>query len=105
MGVLAERGPEWVSPYTLPMMIPNMVAGHIAMEWGIRGYSSCPVTACSASAHAIGEGLDLIRAGRADAVVCGGAEAAGDPRRGRRVRGNEGAVDPQRRPGAGVAAL
>jgi 3-oxoacyl-[acyl-carrier-protein] synthase II len=45
------------------------------MEWGIRGYSSCPVTACSASAHAVGEGLDLIRAGRADAVVCGGAEA------------------------------
>ena len=75
MGVLNERGPDWVSPYTLPMMIPNMVAGHIAMEWGIRGYSSCPVTACSASAHAIGEGLDLIRAGRADAVVCGGAEA------------------------------
>ena len=73
--VLAERGPEWVSPYTLPMMIPNMVAGEVAMEWGIRGYSSCTSTACSASAQAIGEGLDLIRAGRADAVVCGGTEA------------------------------
>ena len=70
-----SAGPEWVSPYTLPMMIPNMVAGEVAMEWGIRGYSSCPVTACSASAPAIGEGLDLIRAGRADAVVCGGSEA------------------------------
>ena len=75
MAVLNERGPDWVSPYTLPMMIPNMVAGQIAMEWGIRGYSSCTVTACSASAQAIGEGLDLIRAGRADAVVCGGSEA------------------------------
>ena len=75
MEVLSERGAEWVSPYTLPMMIPNMVAGHVAMEWGLRGYSSCTVTACSASAQAIGESLDLIRAGRVDAVVCGGAEA------------------------------
>jgi 3-oxoacyl-[acyl-carrier-protein] synthase II len=74
--VLRDRGPDWVSPYTLPMMIPNMVAGHVAMEWGIQGYSSCTVTACSASAQAIGEALDLIRAGRADAVVCGGSEAA-----------------------------
>jgi 3-oxoacyl-[acyl-carrier-protein] synthase II len=76
MTVLAERGPDWVSPYTLPMMIPNMVVGQVAMEWGIRGFSSCTVTACSASAQAIGEGLDLIRAGRADAVVCGGSEAS-----------------------------
>jgi 3-oxoacyl-[acyl-carrier-protein] synthase II len=73
---LSERGPEWVSPYALPMLIPNMTAGHIAMEWGILGYSSCTVTACSASAQAIGESLDLIRAGRVDAVVCGGGEAA-----------------------------
>ena len=75
MEVLNERGADWVSPYTLPMMIPNMVAGHVAMEWGLRGYSTCTVTACSASAQAIGESLDLIRAGRVDAVVCGGAEA------------------------------
>jgi 3-oxoacyl-[acyl-carrier-protein] synthase II len=76
MGVLNDRGPEWVNPYALPMMIPNMTAGHIAMEFGIRGYSSCTVTACSASAQAIGEALDIIRAGRVDAVVCGGSEAA-----------------------------
>jgi 3-oxoacyl-[acyl-carrier-protein] synthase II len=74
--VLSARGPEWVNPYLLAMMIPNMVAGHVAMEWGIRGPSTCTVTACSASAHAIGESVDLIRAGRADAVVCGGSEAA-----------------------------
>jgi 3-oxoacyl-[acyl-carrier-protein] synthase II len=73
--VLRQRGPDWVSPYSLTMMIPNMVAGHVAMEWGIRGYSSCTVTACSASAQAIGEALDLIRAGRVDAMVCGGSEA------------------------------
>ncbi len=74
--VLNARGPDWVNPYSLPMMIPNMTAGHIAMEWGIRGYSSCTVTACAASAQAIGEGLDLIRAGRVDSIVCGGSEAA-----------------------------
>jgi 3-oxoacyl-[acyl-carrier-protein] synthase II len=73
--VLNQRGPDWVSPYTLPMMIPNMVAGNVAMEWRLRGYSSCTVTACSASAQAVGESLDLIRAGRVDVVVCGGAEA------------------------------
>ncbi len=72
---LLERGPDWISPYLLPMLIPNMVAGQIAMEWGVRGPSSCTVTACSASAQAIGESLDLIRAGRVDAVICGGAEA------------------------------
>jgi 3-oxoacyl-[acyl-carrier-protein] synthase II len=76
VAVLSRRGPEWVSPYTLPMMIPNMAVGEVAMEWGVRGYSSCTATACSASAHAIGTGLDLIRAGRVDAVICGGAEAA-----------------------------
>lgn len=75
LDVLNQRGPEWVSPYTLPMMIPNMVAGNVAMEWGLRGYSNCTVTACSASAQAVAESLDLIRAGRVDAVVCGGAEA------------------------------
>jgi 3-oxoacyl-[acyl-carrier-protein] synthase II len=76
IAILDERGPEWVSPYTLPMMIPNMVAGQVAMEWGIRGPSSCIATACSASADAIGAGLDLIRSGRVDAMVCGGSEAA-----------------------------
>lgn len=75
IGVLNSRGPEWVNPYTCPMMIPNMAAGQIAMEWKIHGYNSCTVTACAAATQAIGEGFDLIRLGRADAVVCGGSEA------------------------------
>ena len=75
LDVLNQRGPEWVSPYTLPMMIPNMVAANVALEWGLKGYSNCTVTACSASAQAVAESLDLIRAGRVDAVVCGGSEA------------------------------
>jgi 3-oxoacyl-[acyl-carrier-protein] synthase II len=74
--VLLERGPEWINPYLLPMVIPNIIAAQISIEWGIQGYSSCSVTACSASAQAIGESYDLIKLGRADAVVCGGSEAA-----------------------------
>jgi 3-oxoacyl-[acyl-carrier-protein] synthase II len=72
---LVERGPEWVNPYFCPMMIPNMAAGEIAMAIGAKGHNSCTVTACAASAHALGEGFDMIRLGRADTMVCGGAEA------------------------------
>ena len=50
MDTLRNRGPEWVSPYVLPMMIPNMAAGEIAMEWGLLGPNSATVSACSASA-------------------------------------------------------
>jgi 3-oxoacyl-[acyl-carrier-protein] synthase II len=76
---LINRGPEWVNPYVVPMMIPNMAAGEIAMEWQLLGYNCCTVTACSASAHAIGTAFDAIRLGRADAMVCGGSEAAVTP--------------------------
>jgi 3-oxoacyl-[acyl-carrier-protein] synthase II len=77
--VLINRGAEWVNPYVVPMMIPNMAAGEIAMEWQLLGYNCCTVTACSASAHAIGTAFDAIRLGRADAMVCGGSEAAITP--------------------------
>jgi 3-oxoacyl-[acyl-carrier-protein] synthase II len=77
--VLVGRGAEWVNPYVVPMMIPNMAAGEIAMEWQLLGYNCCTVTACSASAHAIGTAFDAIRLGRADAMVCGGSEAAVTP--------------------------
>jgi 3-oxoacyl-[acyl-carrier-protein] synthase II len=76
---LIDRGAEWVNPYVVPMMIPNMAAGEIAMEWQLLGYNCCTVTACSASAHAIGTAFDAIRLGRADAVVTGGSEAAVTP--------------------------
>ena len=76
---LIDRGAEWVNPYVVPMMIPNMAAGEIAMEWQLLGYNCCTVTACSASAHAIGTAFDAIRLGRADAVVSGGSEAAVTP--------------------------
>jgi 3-oxoacyl-[acyl-carrier-protein] synthase II len=73
---LMERGPEWINPYLLPMLIPNMAAGQIAMEWGIRGYSSCTVTACSASARPMRIRSKDSPMAWADAVVCGGSEAA-----------------------------
>lgn len=76
---LVNRGPEWVNPYVVPMMIPNMAAGEIAMEWQLLGYNCCTVTACSASAHAVGTAFDAIRLGRADVMVCGGSEAAVTP--------------------------
>jgi 3-oxoacyl-[acyl-carrier-protein] synthase II len=75
LNTMNARGPEWVSPYALPMTLANMAAGHLAMEFGARGYNSCTVTACTASAQAIGEAFDLIRLGRADAMICGGSEA------------------------------
>lgn len=79
VGVLADRGPTRVSPFLVPMMIPNMAAGQIAIESGATGPTSCPVTACAASATAIGEGVDLIRLGRADCVVAGGSDATVAP--------------------------
>lgn len=77
--VMAERGPSRVSPYTLPMMIPNMAAGQVAIDQGARGPISCTVTACAASANAIGDALWLVRTGRALAVIAGGAEAGVTP--------------------------
>ncbi len=74
-GVLAARGPSRISPFLVPMMIPNMVAGQIAIETGATGPSSCTVTACAASASAIGAAADLIRLDRVDAAIAGGSDA------------------------------
>lgn len=72
---LLDRGPEWVSPYLIPMLIPNIAAGHIAIIFNAQGPSTCVSTACAASAHAVADGLRLIREGAADVVIVGGAEA------------------------------
>ena len=76
---LCERGPEWVSPFFVPMMIGNMAAGNIAIVFNAKGPSTCPVTACAASAHSIADAFRLIAEGRADAMIAGGAEAAITP--------------------------
>jgi 3-oxoacyl-[acyl-carrier-protein] synthase II len=59
----------------IPLMIANMAAGMVAMEFGFKGVNYAPVSACSSSAHAVGEAFHAIRHGYADAVIAGGAEA------------------------------
>jgi 3-oxoacyl-[acyl-carrier-protein] synthase II len=73
--VLIQRGPLRVNPFSIPAIIPNMGAGWVSMELGTRGPLSSQCAACAASNMAIGEGLDAIRLGRADAMLCGGTEA------------------------------
>jgi 3-oxoacyl-[acyl-carrier-protein] synthase II len=66
-------------PTLVPAFMPNMAAGWISIELGLRGPSTAPCTACAASAMAIGDGYDAIRLGRADAMLCGGSEAGITP--------------------------
>lgn len=77
--VLIERGPGRVSPHLIPRMIPNMAAGHIAMEFDAHGPNFCTATACASGATAIGSALDLLRLGRCDIVIAGGTEAGITP--------------------------
>lgn len=73
---LMEKGPRRVSSLFVPMMIPNMAAGMIAIKYDCRGSAMPAVTACASGSNAIGEAMRLIRHGYADAVITGGAEAA-----------------------------
>lgn len=73
---LVERGPDRVSPTGVPRIIPNMAAGLVSIEHNLTGPVSCVVTACSASANAIGDAAEIIRRGAADVMVAGGAEAS-----------------------------
>ncbi len=73
--ILLEKGPGRVSPYLIPMLISDMAAGVISIETGARGPNMAIVTACASSAHAIGEAVEMVRRGAADAVITGGAEA------------------------------
>ncbi|MFD0735846.1 beta-ketoacyl-[acyl-carrier-protein] synthase family protein [Planotetraspora mira] len=77
--LLEESGPRKVSPYTVPMLMPNGPAAVVSIEFGARGGAHTPVSACASGAEAIAMGLDLIRLGRADVVIAGGAEACVHP--------------------------
>ncbi len=72
---LIERGPRKASPLMIPTLIGNICGGLVAIEFGARGPNFGVVSACSTSAHAIGESLRIIRSGEADVMICGGAEA------------------------------
>jgi len=72
---LAEKGPSRISPYFIPSVIANLAAGQVSMAFGLRGPSYCNTSACSSSAHSLGEAFEWIRRGRADLMVAGGAES------------------------------
>jgi 3-oxoacyl-[acyl-carrier-protein] synthase II len=74
--ILNEKGWQRISPYTVPMLMPNGAAGWISMELGAHAGAHCMVSACASGAEAIGYGIDMIRSGRADVVMAGGTEAA-----------------------------
>ncbi len=73
--VLFEQGPRRISPFFIPRLMPNAVAGEIAIEYGLRGGNFGVVSACASSAHAIGVASELIKSGFIDLAVAGGAEA------------------------------
>jgi 3-oxoacyl-[acyl-carrier-protein] synthase II len=73
---LREKGWNRISPYTVPMLMPNGAAGWISIELGARAGAHALVSACASGAETIGYGIDMIRSGRADVVLAGGTEAA-----------------------------
>jgi 3-oxoacyl-[acyl-carrier-protein] synthase II len=73
-----SRGPRRLSPFTIPSFLVNLAAGHVSIQYGLKGPLGAPVTACAAGVQAIGDAARLIRAGEADIAVCGGAEACID---------------------------
>jgi 3-oxoacyl-[acyl-carrier-protein] synthase II len=73
---LVTRGPDRVNPFAIPSIIPNLGAGWVSIMLGTRGPLGAQCTACAASNMSIGDGLDTIRLGRADVMLCGGTEAA-----------------------------
>ena len=72
---LLKSGPRRVSPFFMPMMLPNMASGTVSIELGSKGPNFAPVSACASSAHALGEAMLMIRNGLADAMLAGGSEA------------------------------
>jgi 3-oxoacyl-[acyl-carrier-protein] synthase II len=77
--IYLNRGPDRCSPFMIPMMIANMAAGLTAIHTGAKGPNSCAVTACAAGSNAIGDAFRLIQNGYAQAMICGGCEAAITP--------------------------
>ncbi len=73
--VLAERGPSRISPFFIPMILPETGASMVAIEYGLRGPNMAVTSACATGANAIGEAAEMIRRGVVDAAVCGGSEA------------------------------
>ena len=76
---LLEKGPRRVSPFFIPMIIPDMASGQVSIFTGAQGPNLAAVTACASAAHAIGEAFRLIQYGDAEVMIAGGAEATITP--------------------------
>jgi 3-oxoacyl-[acyl-carrier-protein] synthase II len=74
--IYLQKGPDRVSPFFVPMFIPDIAAGLVSIRYGLKGPNFCTVSACASSAHAVGESYKMIRHGAADAMITGGSEAA-----------------------------
>jgi 3-oxoacyl-[acyl-carrier-protein] synthase II len=77
--VLLEHGPRRISPFFIPATIINLASGYVSIRSGAKGPNSATATACTTSAHCIGDSFRLIQRGDADAMICGGTEAAVTP--------------------------
>lgn len=77
--VLLERGAKRVSPFCVPMMIPNMAAGFLSILFGAKGPNETVTTACASSSHAIASAFRIVQSGKADVMICGGSEAPLNP--------------------------
>jgi len=77
--VMVQKGPKRISPFFIPMFIPDIAAGHVSMRYGLRGPNYCTVSACASSAHAVGDAYRILQRGEADIMVAGGAEATVTP--------------------------
>ncbi|ARK30485.1 beta-ketoacyl-ACP synthase II [Halalkalibacter krulwichiae] len=71
-----NKGPKRVSPFIIPMLIPDMASGRVSIELGAKGINNCSVTACASGANSIGDAFRVIQNGEMDAMITGGAEAA-----------------------------
>ncbi len=76
---LQKKGPARVRPFFIPMIICNMAPGQVSISLGVKGPNSCTVSACASSGHAIGDAMEIIRRGQAEAMVAGGSEYAITP--------------------------
>lgn len=76
---LLEKGPGRISPFFIPAAIVNLASGHVSIRFGAKGPNSATATACTTGAHAIGDSFKIIQRGDAEAMICGGAEAAITP--------------------------
>jgi 3-oxoacyl-[acyl-carrier-protein] synthase II len=77
--VLLERGPSRISPFFIPSCIVNLASGYVSIRFGAKGPNSATATACTTSAHSIGDSFRLIQHGDADVMICGGSEACVTP--------------------------